>query len=72
MVCKGVASHSRLQELSHSLCERLFNPHEKPKLKQKISCEGDVAPVSTAEELVACLIMLVGLVVFGFIISGSR
>lgn len=33
---------------------------------------GDIAPVSAAEELVAVVIILVGLVVFGFIISGSQ
>jgi len=33
---------------------------------------GDIAPVSAAEELVAAFIMLTGLVVFGFIISGSQ
>lgn len=33
---------------------------------------GDIAPVNAAEELVAALIMLIGVVAFGFIIAGSQ
>ena len=33
---------------------------------------GDISPVNAAEELVACLIMLMGVIAFGFIIAGSQ